>query len=220
MKLSELQLRSFRNYQELSLDFDPGVNLIIGDNAQGKTNLLEAIAFLGSGRSFRAQKTREMVLFGEDFSEIVGKVDAQNRQQSLRWLLFSGSRPRQLWLNGVKQKTAGNLSGVLPTVLFCPEDLMVLKAGASQRRRMGDYVLCQLRPNYDAALTEYNRILDQKNRILKDHFENPGVLEILPEYNTRLCQVGALLISYRARFYDSLGKAAAVYHSQFSGGNE
>ena len=126
MKLSELQLRSFRNYQELSLDFDPGVNLIIGDNAQGKTNLLEAIAFLGSGRSFRAQKTREMVLFGEDFSEIVGKVDAQNRQQSLRWLLFSGSRPRQLWLNGVKQKTAGNLSGVLPTVLFCPEDLMVL----------------------------------------------------------------------------------------------
>ena len=147
MKLSELQLRSFRNYRELALDFDPGVNLIIGDNAQGKTNLLEAIAFLGSGRSFRAQKTKEMVLFGEDFSEIAGKVDAQNRQQSLRWLLFSGSRPRQLWLNGVKQKTAGNLSGVLPTVLFCPEDLMVLKAGASQRRRMGDYVLCQLRPN-------------------------------------------------------------------------
>ena len=220
MKLNELQLRSFRNYRELALDFDPGVNLIIGDNAQGKTNLLEAIAFLGSGRSFRAQKTREMVLFGEEFAEIAGKVDSQNRQQSLRWLLFSGSRPRQLWLNGVKQKTAGNLSGVLPTVLFCPEDLMVLKAGASQRRRMGDYVLCQLRPNYDAALTEYNRILDQKNRILKDHFENPSVLEILPEYNTRLCQVGALLISYRARFYDSLGKAAAVYHNQFSGGNE
>ena len=167
MKLSELQLRSFRNYRELNLDFDPGVNLIIGDNAQGKTNLLEAIAFLGSGRSFRAQKTREMVLFGEEFAEIAGKVDSQNRQQSLRWLLFSGSRPRQLWLNGVKQKTAGNLSGVLPTVLFCPEDLMVLKAGASQRRRMGDYVLCQLRPNYDAALTEYHRILDQKNRILK-----------------------------------------------------
>ena len=154
MKLNELQLRSFRNYRELALDFDPGVNLIIGDNAQGKTNLLEAIAFLGSGRSFRAQKTREMVLFGEEFAEIAGKVDSQNRQQSLRWLLFSGSRPRQLWLNGVKQKTAGNLSGVLPTVLFCPEDLMVLKAGASQRRRMGDYVLCQLRPNYDAALTE------------------------------------------------------------------
>ena len=97
---------------------------------------------------------------------------------------------------------------------------MVLKTGAASRRRMGDMVLCQLRPNYDAALTEYNRILDQKTRILKDHFENPGMLEILPEYNTRLCQVGALLISYRARFYDSLGAAAGRYHNQFSGGAE
>ena len=81
-------------------------------------------------------------------------------------------------------------------------------------------MLCQLRPNYDAALTEYNRILDQKTRILKDHFDHPGMLDILPEYNTRLCQVGALLISYRARFYDSLGKSAAAFHSQFSGGAE
>ena len=97
---------------------------------------------------------------------------------------------------------------------------MVLKTGASQRRRMGDQVLCQLRPNYDAALTEYNRILDQKSRILKDHFENSALLEILPEYNMRLCQVGALLISYRARFYDSLGKSAEKFHSQFSGGVE
>ena len=117
-------------------------------------------------------------------------------------------------------KTAGEIAGVLPTVLFCPEDLMILKMGASQRRRFGDLALCALRPNYDAALTEYNRILEQKSRILKDHFENPGILEILPEYNTRLCQVGALLISYRARFYDSLGKAAANYHNQFSGGAE
>ena len=97
---------------------------------------------------------------------------------------------------------------------------MVLKTGAAPRRRLGDHALCQLRPNYDAARTEYNRILEQKNRILKDRHENPALLEILPEYNTRLCQVGALLISYRARFYDSLGKAAAVYHGNFSGGAE
>ena len=97
---------------------------------------------------------------------------------------------------------------------------MVLKTGAAQRRRFGDSGLCQLRPNYDAALTEYHRILEQKSRILKDRFENPALLDILPVYNTRLCQVGALLISYRARFYDSLGKAAAVYHNQFSGGHE
>ena len=220
MNLSELKLRSFRNYDEAVLEFEPGVNLIVGDNAQGKTNLLEAISYLGSGKSFRAQRTSEMIRFGADFGEIEGKVFSQERSQTLRWVLFNGSRPRQIWRNGAKKKTAGEIAGVLSTVLFCPEDLMVLKTGASQRRKFGDIALCGLRPNYDAALTEYNRILDQKSRILKDHFENPSVLAILPEYNTRLCQVGALLISYRARFYDSLGKSAAKFHNQFSGGVE
>ncbi len=220
MNLTEITLRNFRNYEHVELAFDPGVNLIVGDNAQGKTNLLEAISYLGSGKSFRAMKTSEMVRFGEDFADIEGKVFSQERSQTLRWVLFPGSRPRQIFRNGAKKKTAGDIAGVLPTVLFCPEDLMVLKTGAAQRRRLGDHALCQLRPNYDAALTEYNRILDQKSRILKDHFENPAVLEILPEYNTRLCQVGALLISYRARFYDSLGASAARFHAQFSGGAE
>ena len=217
MHLNEIYLRSFRNYDEVTVEFEPGVNLIVGDNAQGKTNLLEAISYLGSGKSFRAQKTGEMIRFGAEFAEIQGKVHAQDREQILRWVLFDRNRPRQIWRNGAKKKTTAEIAGVLPTVLFCPEDLMVLKTGAAQRRRLGDHALCALRPNYDAALTEYNRILEQKGRILKDHFENPALLDILPDYNTRLCQVGALLISYRARFYDSLGKAAAQYHSQFSG---
>ena len=220
MNLKEIYLRSFRNYEEVRLAFDPGVNLIVGDNAQGKTNLLEAISYLGTGKSFRAQKTSEMIRFGADFAEIDGKILSQEREQSVRWVLFSGSRPRQLWRNGAKKKTAGDIAGVMPSVLFCPEDLMILKMGSTQRRRFGDTALCALRPNYEAALLEYNRILDQKSRILKDHFENPAVLAILPEYNTRLCQVGALLISYRARFYEALGKAAGKYHGQFSGGAE
>ena len=205
MRLDRLQLRDFRNYEALDLEFAPGVNLIVGDNAQGKTNLLEAIAYLGSGRSFRAQK---------------GQVFSQERQQSLRWVLFDRARPRQIWRNGAKKKTTADIHGVLSTVLFCPEDLMVLKSGAAPRRRFADLVLCQLRPNYDAALTEYNRILDYKSRILKDHHDNPAVLEILPEYNARLCQVGAMLISYRARFFEGLGREAAKFHGQFSGGAE
>ena len=220
MILKELYLRSFRNYEELSLSLDPGVNLIVGDNAQGKTNLLESIFYLGSGKSFRAQKNSEMIRFSEDFCEIQGKLFSQEREQTLRWLLFKAAKPRQLYRNGAKKKTAGEIAGVLPAVLFCPEDLMVLKTGASQRRRMGDYVLCQLRPNYDAALTEYHRLLEQKSRILKDHFENPGILEVLPEFNARLCQVGALLISYRARFYEGLHREAARFHGEFSGGKE
>ena len=220
MQLNKLELRNFRNYEHLELELDPGVNLIVGNNAQGKTNLLEAISYLGSGKSFRTQKTGEMVRFGADFADCEGAVTSQQRQQTLRWVLFSSARPRQLWRNGAKKKTAADISGVLQTVLFCPEDLMVLKTGAAARRRLGDHALCQLRPNYEAALTEYGRILEQKSRILKDRFENSRLLELLPDYNTRLCQVGALLISYRARFYEGLGKAAAVYHEHFSGGAE
>ena len=220
MHLIDLKLENFRNYKGLALDFDPGVNLIVGNNAQGKTNLLEAVIYLGSGKSFRTKKNSELVKFEADFANIEGKVFSEEREQQLRWILFSGSRPRQLYRNGSKKKAAQEISGVLQTVLFCPEDLMVLKTGASARRKLGDDALCQLRPNYEAALLEYQRLLEQKKRIIKDRFENPALLEILPEYNTRLCQVGALLISYRARFYAGLGEAAKKYHEKFSGGTE
>lgn len=220
MNLNNLTLRDFRNYEYARLEFDPGVNLIVGNNAQGKTNLLEAVSYLGSGKSFRAQRSSEMVRFGAEFADIEGDVFSQERQQSLRWVIFDGARKRQIYRNGAKKKTTADIAGVLQTVLFCPEDLMVLKTGASARRRLGDNALCQLRPNYEAALVEYNRILEQKNRILKDRYENPVLLDILPEYNMRLCQVGALLISYRARFYEGLGKAAEKFHELFSGGAE
>ena len=114
MRLLDLQLRDFRNYETLQLDFEPGVNLIVGNNAQGKTNLLEAISYLGSGKSFRAQKTSEMVRFTADFADLQGNVFAQERQQQLRYVLFSGSRPRQIYRNGAKKKSAAELAGVLP----------------------------------------------------------------------------------------------------------
>ena len=220
MNLTEIELRNFRNYDQLQLEIDPGVNLIVGDNAQGKTNLLEAIAYLGSGKSFRTVKTAELVKLGRDFADVSGNMCTQERCQSIRWVLFPAGRPRQLYRNGIKKKTASEISGMLQSVLFCPEDLMVLKTGASARRRLADNAISQLRPNYEAALSEYHRILEQKNRILKDRYENPALLDILPEYNARLCQVGALLISYRARFFQGLGREAAVFHDHFSGGKE
>ncbi len=220
MNIHNLSLQNFRNYKNEQFSFDPGVNLIIGDNAQGKTNLLEAIGYIGSGKSFRTQKSAELVKIGEEFAEIEGTVRSQQRQQQLRWILFSAIRPKQLYHNKIKKKTSAEIAGVLQTVLFCPEDLMVLKTGASLRRRFADQALCQLRPNYEAALTEYGKILEQKSRILKDRYENPALLQILPEYNERLCQVGAIIISYRARFFDGLKKEASQYYNHFSGGKE
>ena len=220
MILKNIHLENYRNYSDARVEFAPGVNLLVGENAQGKTNLLESIGYLGAGKSFRTQKAAELIRLGADFAQITGEVFSQERDQSLRWVLFSGSRPRQIYRNGVKKKTTADISGVLQTVLFCPEDLMILKGSVENRRKMWNFSISQLRPNYEAALNEYNRILEQKNRILKDRYENPALLEILPEYNARLCQVGALLISYRARFFEGLSREAKVFHEMFSGGKE
>ncbi len=115
MHLCELSLSGFRNYEKLEFTAEPGVNLIVGDNAQGKTNLLEAIVYLGSGKSFRTQKSNELVRFGADFADISGKIYSQERTQTLRAVIFPASRPRQLYRNGVKKKSASDLAGVLNT---------------------------------------------------------------------------------------------------------
>ena len=218
MQLNELYLRGFRNYEEATARFVPGVNLLVGDNANGKTNLLEAIVYLSAGSSFRTRREQELIRFGAEFAEISAALQSNDRDQTLRAVLFSGRRPRQLWLNGVKQKTAAGIAGVLTSVLFCPEDLLVLKKGAAPRRKLLDSVICQLRPNYDAVLSEYSRILEQKSAALRDG--DPAMLAVLPDYNARMAQLGALIISYRARFLQALGEVSAAYHKEFSGDKE
>lgn len=220
MKLTTLSLYDFRNYRSLQLSLVPGVNLIVGDNAQGKTNLLEAISYLSSGRSFRTARPQDLIRFGADFADVSCSLFSQGREQSIRAVLFSGRRPRQLYVGGVKQKSAAALSGVLTSVLFCPEDLMILKGSAAPRRKLIDTALCQLRPVYAQALAEYNKLYESKSRILKDCRDCPSMLEPLPEFNTRLAQVGAVLIWHRARYLRALSEAAGMYHYEFSGGRE
>lgn len=220
MTLETLCLRGFRNYRELSVNLVPGVNLIVGDNAQGKTNLLEAVTYLATGRSFRTRREQELILRGADFADLEGKVKTRERVQTARAVLFSGRKPRQLYLGGVRQKTAGDFTGLFRTVLFCPDDLLTLKAGAAARRRQMDTALCQLRPGYDRALREYGRLHDHKSRILRDRWNEPGLLDTLPEFNLRMAQVGAALIFYRARYLQRLGELAGRFHGEFSGGRE
>ena len=147
-------------------------------------------------------------------------MQSQERTRELRAVLFTGRRPRQLWLAGVRQRSRTALSGVLTSVLFCPEDLLILKKGAAGRRRLMDGVICQLRPNYEAALAEYGRLLDQKSALLRERYDNPSLLQVLPEYDLRMAQTGALVISYRARYVKALAQEAARYHREFSGDSE
>jgi len=220
MRLNNLKLRGFRNYTELDADFDPGVNLILGDNAQGKTNLLEAIFYLSTGHGFRTRKESELIQFGADFADLEARIDSQEREQTLRAVLFAGRKPRQLYLGGVKQKSFSQFHGLMTTVLFCPEDLLVLKAGAAARRKLLDLALCQLRPGYERALTEYHRLLEHKSKILREWREYPHWLDALPEFNLRMAQVGAILIGYRANYLEKLSRCTAQYHLDFSGGKE
>ena len=220
MKLQSLQLYDFRSYETASVQLHPGVNLIVGENAQGKTNLLESVFYLSTGKSFRTARNQELIRFGAEFADLSCTLFSGGREQSLRAVLFSGRRPRQLYIGGVKQRSAAGLSGVLTTVLFCPDDLLILKSGSAGRRKILDTALCQLRPGYAQALAEYQKLYDSKSRILKDYHDAPSLLEPLPEFNYRMAQVGAVVIAYRAKFLRELSKQARLYHAEFSGGRE
>ena len=219
MIVKTLELDFFRNYVHLEAAFDPRVNLIYGDNAQGKTNLLEAIAYLSSARSHRARYDKEMIQMGIDSAFLKGEVSSRDRDFTLEAKLFRG-RGRQLFSNGVRLKTAGELAGILTTVLFCPEDLYLIREGGAARRKFLDGAICQLRPRYAQALAEYNRLYEHKTRILRDWPENPSLLQTLDDFNLRMAQTGAILIHYRAHFVKRLRDHAPAIHADFSGGRE
>lgn len=219
MIVKRLELDFFRNYPHLEAEFDPRVNLIYGDNAQGKTNLLEAVAYLSAARSHRARYDREMIMLDVDTAFVKGEVFSRDRDFTLEARLLRG-RGRQLWSNGVRLKTAGELAGILNTVLFCPEDLSLIRAGSEERRRFLDGAICQLRPRYAQALAEYSRLYGHKTRILRDWPENPSMLDTLDDFNLRMAQTGAIVIHYRAHFVKRLRERAPAIHGEFSGGRE
>ena len=219
MIVRALTLDFFRNYLHLEAQFAPGVNVICGENAQGKTNLLEAIAYLSTASSHRARYDKELIQFGVEHAFVKGEVLSRGRDFTLEARLGRGVR-RQLFSNGVRLKSAGELSGVLNTVLFCPEDLYLIREGAATRRRFLDTCICQLRPKYAEALAEYRRLYEHKTRILRDWEEHPSLLDTLDEFNLRMAQTGALLIHYRAHFVKRLREVTPPIHRDFSGGRE
>ena len=211
-------LNGWRNYAFAAAEFSPGTNVITGENAQGKTNLLEAVYLLTGGKSFRTRFDRELIGFGYTSAEVLADVYAFGREQTVRVVLRQGQR-KQIWQNGVK-KTAAELAGNFAAVLFCPDDLNIIRDGPAARRRMMDMAISQLRPKYGALLAEYSRLYDQKSAILRDWHEKPSLLDTLDDFSDQMCRVSARLIRYRAAYASRLNIAAAPIHADFSGGRD
>lgn len=218
MIVRRLALSGFRNYDEQVAEFDPDINVISGANAQGKTNLLEAVWLLTGAHSFRTRFDRELIGFGCDWGSVLADVDSGGREQTVRLLFRRGAR-REVTVNGAK-KTSSQLSGVMTAVLFSPDDLYLIKEGAAARRRLMDSAICQLRSGYAAALSDFNRLYENKTRILKDWREKPALLDTLDEFSDGLAKCSAKIIRYRASFVQRLQAAAAPIHREFSGGGE
>ncbi len=218
MRIEKIALSGFRNYEWETAAFDPGTNVIYGQNAQGKTNLLEAVYILSCGRSFRTRFDKELVGFDYSSAEILADVDSRGRQQTISIALRPGST-KKILVNGVK-KSASELSETVNTVLFCPDDLNLIKEGAAVRRRLLDNAICQIRPKYASLLSDYNRLYENKTRILKDWRDKPSLLDTLDEFSDGMCRISAQMIRYRAAFSDRLNEAAKPIHREFSGEGE
>ena len=218
MRVKRIALNGFRNYDFETVDFIDGTNVISGQNAQGKTNLLEAVYMLSCGRSFRTRFDRELIGFDSSWAEILADVYSHDREQTVSIRLQTG-QAKQIKVNSVK-KSAGELSQVVNAVLFCPDDLNMIKDGAAVRRRLMDNAISQIRPRYAQYLSDFNRLYEHKTRILKDWREKPSLLDTLDEFSEGMCRASAQIIRYRAAFSQRLSQAAAPIHRNFSGNGE
>lgn len=219
MNITQLTLCDFRNYSQAQLELASGVNVFCGENAQGKTNILEAVGLLSTMRLFRSGQKRDAIRFGAAQAESEARFDAAHRSCTLRAVIPSAGRV-QVWRNGVKQKRLSDAAGMLQTVLFCPEDLMLIREGAAARRRFLDTALCQLRPNYAKYLSEYARLYENKLRILKDSEEKPSLLDTLDDFSYRMSFIGGHIVRYRAYYLRSLMDKAQGIHASLSGRDE
>ncbi len=219
MRVDRLELRNFRNYREAACTFDPGVNVIAGLNAQGKTNLLEAVYYLAGARSFRTRSDRDLIHLEETEAGVTGFVASEVREQRID-LILSRRERKKIIVNGVRMKSAAELSGRFACTLFSPEDLSLVRGGAAERRRFMDLAICQLRPKYAELLQSFHRVYEQKTRILRDFRERADMLDALDEFSLNLAKYGAELIRYRASWCSRAAEAAGEIHGEISGRGE
>ena len=219
MNIRSIELKNFRNYENLEISFDEGTNILFGDNAQGKTNILEAAYMSGTTKSHKGSRDREMIRFGEEEAHLKTVVVRGGREYQIDMHLKK-NRAKGIAIDKIPIKKASELFGILHIVFFSPEDLNIIKNGPAERRRFLDSELCQLDRIYLADLTNYNKILAQRNKLLKDMIYRPSLSDTLPVWDMQLIETGKKIIRRRKQFVDELREIVSDIHYRISGGKE
>ncbi len=219
MIIESIRLNNFRNYGMLKLKLDGGTNIFYGDNAQGKTNILEAVYLCGTTKSHKGSKDKEIIRFHQEESHIRMKLKKHGSAYKIDMHLKK-NKAKGIAINGIPIKKASELLGIGNFVFFSPEDLNIIKNGPGERRRFLDLELCQLGKIYLYNLSNYNKIVNQRNKLLKDISFHPEYEEMLDIWDEQMVSYGKKLIEDRKHFVEVLNEIARGIHRKLSGDRE
>lgn len=219
MKINSLKLKNFRNYDFLELNFDQATNIFYGDNAQGKTNILESLYLVGTTKSHRGTKDRDMIKFGQEESHIETVIEKKGINYQIDMHLKKNS-PKGIAINKMPIRKASELFGIVNIVFFSPEDLNIIKNGPAERRRFIDLELSQLDKVYLSNLANYNRIVNQRNHLLKEIGFQSGVKETLEIWEMQLVDYGNKIIERRQKFVEEMNEIISNIHKKLTGERE
>lgn len=219
MIIKSIDLKNFRNYEIENIEFDEKTNIFYGDNAQGKTNVLEAVYVSGTTRSHKGVKDVEMINFNSNEAHIKSVIRKKNIDYRIDMHLKK-NKAKGIAVNGIPIKKSSELYGIVNIIFFSPEDLNIIKTGPSARRKFMDMELCQLDKIYVSNLINYNKSVDQRNRLLKDIFFNTALEDTLDIWDSNIVKYGSEIIRRREEFIDNLNSIIGKIHLTLSGGKE
>ena len=219
MIIKSLKLKDYRNYDLLNIEFDKATNIFYGDNAQGKTNILEAVYLSGTTKSHRGTKDRDLIKFDCDESHIETIIEKNGVPFQIDMHLKKNS-PKGIAINRIPIRKATELFGLMNFVFFSPEDLNIIKNGPSERRRFMDLELSQLDRVYLKDLASYNRIVNQRNKLLKDVYFQNDLIDTLDVWDMQLVTYGERIIARRKKFIEEVNEIIADIHFRLTGGKE
>ncbi|MBE5774329.1 MAG: DNA replication/repair protein RecF [Clostridiales bacterium] len=219
LKITGVQLNNYRSYETCEIEPCEGVNVLLGNNGQGKTNVLEALYLTCTGRSHRTRQDRELIRWGADFATVNVQAMRRDGSHEVEFILPAMGR-RKIKIAGQEISRSGELMGHVTGVLFSPEDLRTVKDGPAERRRFVDMALSQLRPAYYYALQRYARALKQRNEVLKAALASPSLMATIDSWDEQLASAGAELMRHRRAYIERLSAVAAETHLHIADGRE